>query len=166
VPQPRPLPDAQDWTVRGLPLPAALISLLETRSWLHPGRRVLHDVIPWFADPLMFMADLHEMRLQNKALDSVADNTSINALFRITRASHTGRDLDLPWLDAAQAVLIAVNEHAGDDVALALDYRTDTADPRVVASDIWTDATQYSWRIVTPTFTDLLAAFHRSASSE
>ncbi|WP_027345668.1 hypothetical protein [Hamadaea tsunoensis] len=152
--------------MRGLSLPAALISLLETRGWLPPGPRVLHDVIPWFADPLMFMADLHDMRLQNKALDSIADNSSLSSLFRITRASQTGRDLDLPWLDADQAVLIAVNEHAGDDVALALDYRTDAANPRVVASDIWSDATQHSWRIVTPTFTDLLAAFNRSASTE
>jgi hypothetical protein len=81
---------------------------------------------------------------------------------RPERRYHRG----LTWLDVDQTVLIAVNEYPGDDVALALDYRTDTANPRVVASDIWTDTTQYSWRIVTPTFTDLLTALYRSTSNE
>jgi len=55
-------------------------------------------------------------------------------------------------------VLIAVNERAGDDVVVAVDYRTDPADPRVVASDCWTDPAKYTWRVVSPTFTGLLAA--------
>jgi hypothetical protein len=62
-------------------------------------------------------------------------------------------------------VLIAVNEYAGDDVAMALDYRTDSADPRVVAADIWTDPAQYSWRVVTPTLTDLLTALQPAWSA-
>ncbi len=51
---------------------------------------------------------------------------------------------DLPFPDAS----------FGDDVALALDFRTSTADPTVVASDFWTDPRQYAWRIVTPRFTE------------
>ncbi|MBQ1075433.1 hypothetical protein KBX06_20015 [Micromonospora sp. C31] len=50
-------------------------------------------------------------------------------------------------------------------MALALDYRTDAADPRVVASDIWTDSPQISWRAVTPTFTDLLTALQDASST-
>ncbi|GAA3386339.1 hypothetical protein GCM10017750_68760 [Streptomyces racemochromogenes] len=42
--------------------------------------------------------------------------------------------------------------HAGDDVALALDYRTNRSDPRVVGSDFWTNRRQCEWRLVTPTF--------------
>jgi hypothetical protein len=105
--------------VRGLTLPAELISLLETGSWLHPGSRALRDLMPWFADPLMFMTDLGDMRFQNKALDAIAENNAISDLFRMTRTSRSGRDLDLPWLDVDQAVLVAINEYAGDDVALA-----------------------------------------------
>jgi hypothetical protein len=112
--------------------------------------------MPWFEDPLMFMADLRDMRFQNRALDSIADDRTISDLFRLARGSRTDHPVDLPWLDVDQAVLVAVNEHAGDDVALALDYRTDATDPRVVASDIWTDPGQLSWRVVTPTFTDLV----------
>jgi hypothetical protein len=39
--------------------------------------------------------------------------------------------LDLPWFDAERAVLIAVNQNPGNDVAIALDYRTDVTDPKV-----------------------------------
>lgn len=45
-----------------------------------------------------------------------------------------------------------MNRHAGDDVALALDYRTDPSDPRVVGSDFRTNPRQCEWRLVTPTF--------------
>jgi hypothetical protein len=39
----------------------------------------------------------------------------------------------------------------GDDVAIVLDYRSDPSDPRVVASDFWTQPEQCAWRIVGPT---------------
>jgi hypothetical protein len=39
----------------------------------------------------------------------------------------------LPWLDAERAVLIAVNRHIGDDVAIALGYRNDTMHPAVAS---------------------------------
>jgi hypothetical protein len=51
-----------------------------------------------------------------------------------------------------------VNERPGDDVAVALDYRTDPADPRVVASDFWTEHGPCSWRQVTLTFSAFVAA--------
>ena len=149
------LPDSPDWTVRGLALPPALISLLRTGGWVHPGQQALARLMPWFEDPLWFMPDLREMRRENGALDSLADD---GELFRLTRGGHPDRRLDPSWLDVDLAVLIAVNERAGDDVGVALDYRTDPADPRVVAADIWTDLTRYSWRLVTATFTELLTA--------
>jgi hypothetical protein len=39
---------------------------------------------------------------------------------------------------------------------MALDYRTDADDPRVVASDFWTDPKQCSWRAVAPAFSQLV----------
>jgi hypothetical protein len=119
--------------------------------------------MPWFEDPLGFLTDIRDMRFQNTALDSIADDRTISHLFGMDRGSRSDHPIELPWLDADQAVLVAVNEHAGDDVALALDYRTDPADPRVVASDNWTNPAQYSWRVVTPTFTDLLTVLQMVA---
>ncbi|MET8146850.1 hypothetical protein ACIBSW_14290 [Actinoplanes sp. NPDC049668] len=138
---------------------------MQNGKWIHPGKQALHDLMPWFEEPLTFMADLRDLRFQNNALDFIADDRSTSGLFRMARGSRSDHPIDLPWLDVDQAVLIAVNEHAGDDVVLALDYRTDSTDPRVVAADIWTDPTQYSWRVVTPTFTDLLAALQRAWSA-
>lgn len=146
------------WAIRGLPLPAALVALLRDGRWVHPGRQALHDVMPWFEDPLMFPADLRDLQLHNRSLDLVADDRSIRDLFRTTRGSRADRPDDLPWLDVDRAVLIAVNEYAGDDVCVALDYRTDPADPRVVASDVWTDPPHMAWRVVSPTFTEFVAA--------
>jgi hypothetical protein len=44
-------------------------------------------------------------------------------LSHVVRGSVTGPS-DLPWLDIEQAFNIAVNRRPGDDVAIALDYRT------------------------------------------
>ena len=50
-----------------------------------------------------------------------------------------------------------MNRRPGDDVAIALDYRTSPSDPRVVGSDAWTSQhetgqIQYVWREVAPAF--------------
>ncbi|GLV85384.1 hypothetical protein Slala03_50730 [Streptomyces lavendulae subsp. lavendulae] len=76
----------------------------------------------------------------------------MRALFREIRGSSQQGAVELPWLDVEQAVLVAVNRRAGDDVALALEYRTNPSDPRVVGSDFWTDPRRCEWRLVTPTF--------------
>jgi hypothetical protein len=63
----------------------------------------------------------------------------------------------MSWLDLDQAVFIAECRYAGDDTAIALDYRTDPADPRVVATDLATlDHRHLSWRQVTPTFSEFI----------
>ncbi len=105
----------------------------------------------------MFPGSLDRMRFENEALDLFADDAPLSQLFRVTRGSRMNRPSDLPWLDAERAVLIAVNRDPGDDVALALDYRTDVTDPRVVASDFWTDPSRCSWRLVAPSFTQLMS---------
>ena len=64
----------------------------------------------------------------------MANDARISPVFRM--ACGTAEEpLQLPWLDALQAVFIAVNRVIGDDLTIALDYRTDPLDPRVVASD-------------------------------
>ncbi|MEU7757381.1 MULTISPECIES: hypothetical protein [Micromonospora] len=131
--------------------------MLEQGLWRNPGAEVLQEVMPWFRDPLMFPGSLDRMRFENEALDLFADDAPLSQLFRVTRGSRMNRPSDLPWLDAERAVLIAVNRDPGDDVALALDYRTDVTDPRVVASDFWTDPSRCSWRLVAPSFTQLMS---------
>jgi hypothetical protein len=139
--------------VRGLVLPALLAELLASGQWQHPGDEVLHEVLPWFEDPVDFLSRTDRMERESRSLDMYADDEPSSRAFLVTRGSIAG-PVWLPWLDAELAVLIAVNRHAGDDIAIALDYRNDAVDPAVVASDAWTWAypSAYLWRPVAPTF--------------
>ena len=136
--------------VRGLALPDLLIDLLAAGRWRHPGDDVVREVVPWFEDPLIFLTSVDHMHRESRSLDLFADNSRSSELFRVARRSVVG-PVELPWLDVELAFLVAVNRMPGDDVAIALDYRSDPSDPRVVASDLWTDPKQCAWRVVAPT---------------
>ncbi|MFF5234382.1 hypothetical protein [Dactylosporangium sp. NPDC000521] len=149
-----------EWTVRGLAVPSALVVLMEAGAWRDPDPAALHEVMPWFADPLVFLTSIEWMRRENRSLDLFPRQASLSALFRTARGSRTAGRVELPWLDVEQAILIAVNRNPGDDVAVALDLRTSPADPAVVASDFWSDPRQCHWRPVTPTFTEFATRLH------
>ncbi|MDN3353031.1 hypothetical protein [Actinomadura sp. DC4] len=121
---------------------------------MHPGDERLHEVSPWFPEPLDFLPDVRQMRRESRSLDLFADDRALSRLFRTARGS--AGPVELPWLDAERAVLIAVNRVPGDDVAIALDYRGE--EPRVVGSDFWTDPTRCAWRTVAPTFPEFASA--------
>jgi hypothetical protein len=74
---------------------------------------------------------------------------------RSSDASRARAPVELPWLDVERAVFIAVNRHIGDDLGIALDYRTGTDDPRVAASD-WSSGDGCLWREVTPRFSEFV----------
>ncbi|MFJ2172588.1 hypothetical protein ACIOHE_06675 [Streptomyces sp. NPDC087851] len=138
-------------TVRGLPLPAPLTSLIDRGLWQHPGDGVLAKVIPWFEDPLLFVSNPEQMAFASQSMDMFADDPH-STYFRQARGSSGISPLELPWLDVEQAVLIAITRNPGDDGALALDYRTDPSDPRVVGTDYWSNPLLCEWRVVAPTF--------------
>src|SRR5262249_60155296 len=104
-------------------------------------------------DAVDFLSRTDLMERESRSLDDDADDERASRIFHVTRGSVAG-PIRLPWLDAELAVLIAVNRHAGGDVAIALDYRNDARDPAVVASDAWTWTypSAYLWRPVAPTF--------------
>jgi hypothetical protein len=156
-------------TVHGLALPELLAGLLDSGRWRHPGDDVLRAVVPWFEYPLDFLHSPGEMRRESYFLyeDGSADDPRDSGLFHVVRGSAAGPG-DLPWLDVEQAFNIAVNRRLGDDVAIALDYRTGPSDPRVVGSDMWTSQhqtgrIQYVWRQVAPTFSAFAEALGLSA---
>lgn len=138
--------------VRGLALPQLLIELLADDRWRHPGEQALREIMPWFEDPLHFLTNVEEIRRESRSLDFLTDDVATANLFRQARGSTAPEPVELPWLDVDLAVLVAVNRIPGDDVAIALDYRTSALDPRVVASDSWTDPNRCGWRTVAPAF--------------
>lgn len=146
------------WQINGLPLPDPLIRLLKSGRWRHPGDHALHQLIPWLDDPLDFMTTIDGLNLLNRLISQMDAGTM--EFFQIGRGS-AGQPIAMPWLDLDQAVFIAECRYAGDDIAVALDYRTNTTDPRVLATDTATIAQQHlSWRQVTPTLSQFIDALH------
>ena len=142
--------------VRGLVVPELLSVLLRAGRWTHPGEPAITRVMPWFRDPLDFLSSTQQMQWESQSLDLPTRDEETAALFRYAR----GPAVELPWLDADRAFFIAVAQYAGDDTAVALDYRTSSSDPRVVASDLWTDPSLCTWRTVADTFAAFVAVLH------
>jgi hypothetical protein len=144
-----------EFTVNGLPLPKLLIELLQTGKWQHPGHDVIHKVIPFLGVPVMFLESAKHM--QSESSGWAAEDEYSSNLFHEVRGSEIAAPVTLPWLDVEKAFFIAVNQEFGDDVAIALDYRTSVDDPRVVASE-WQRGDQFVtfWREVTPTFSEFV----------
>jgi len=139
--------------VRGLVLPTALAGLLASGRWQHPGDDVLRRALPWCESPLHFLHSVSAITSQSEVLDMYADDDWSSRYFHITRHTRErGHYLGLPWLDAGLALMIAVNRDPGDDLAIALDYRSEDGSPVVVGSEAWTYPRGYLWRPVAPSF--------------
>ena len=126
--------------VHGLVVPDLLLVLLREGRWNHPGELAIARVMPWFRDPLDFLGSTQQMERESQSLDRLIQDDEMAALFRFAREPTATGPVELPWLDVDRAFFIAMARCAGDDTAVALDYRTGSSDPRVIASDVWTKA--------------------------
>ncbi|WP_328829002.1 hypothetical protein OHT77_15440 [Streptomyces sp. NBC_00252] len=144
-------------TVRGLTLPARLTSLLDQGRWRHPGDAEMATLMPWFESPIDFLATTRQMEWESGSLDTF-DDDRYAAFLHVARGGGQETPVELPWLDVEKAFFIAVNRVPGDDVGLALDYRTDAHDPRVVGSYVSMNPLLYEWRVVAPAFSAFAAA--------
>ncbi|MCY1054617.1 hypothetical protein [Nannocystis sp. SCPEA4] len=88
---------------------------------------------------------------------SLAEDPRTSRFFRMVLGSMQPTPVALPWLDAELAVFVAVNREPGADLGIALDYRTSREDPRVVASDWWSEPGGCCWRVAAPTFSAFVA---------
>lgn len=127
-------------------IPILLRTLIETGRWQHPGDDVLRQVIPRLTDPVDFRRWLPRTTIADEVASFSRESLQ---LFKLYRNSEPYRPL--PWLNADQAVFIAVNRVPGDDVAVALDYRASADEPTVVAS-CWPDNKFYEWFEVADSF--------------
>lgn len=143
--------------VRGLVVPDLLLVLLREGRWTHPGESAFVRVMPSFHDPLEFLVSTEQMERESQALDRLIQDDETAELFRLAREAASTGPVELPWLDVDRAFFIAMAQYAGDDTAVALDYRTSSTDPRVVASDVWTSSAPYTWRTVAETFSEFVA---------
>ena len=103
------------------------------------------------------------IRLESSGL--LRDVPRFGKVLHEARGSTSAVPICLPWLDVEMAILVAVNRFPGDDLGIALDYRTDTADPRVVASDWDPGPGGCRWREVAPSFSKFVQLLGSSAAS-
>ena len=146
--------------VNGNPLPKLLTDLLRCGQWRHPGDDVLKELIPFPMDAVDFLKNIRWIERESSSLLCQAEDARLRGVFYLSRGSQACSPVDLPWLDAEKAVLIAVSRMAGDDVAIALDYRENIVDPRVVASH-WVDGGKEApWGEVSRSFSTFVAKLH------
>jgi hypothetical protein len=139
--------------VNQLPLPALLVELMSTGRWKQPSDEQIRRAVPFLLEPVNFLLRIESMRFESKG--HIADDPRTSILFQEYRSGRDG-ERDLPWLDTDESLFIAVNRELGADLGVALDYRTSIEDPRVVASDWWTDEHRCNWRQVEARFSDFV----------
>ncbi|HLN29229.1 MAG TPA: hypothetical protein VK395_15880 [Gemmataceae bacterium] len=144
----------EEYVVNGLQLPPLLVALLQQGRWQHPGDEVLRRLIPFFRESVDFLTAVPAMRRESSGF--LADEPRIAKVFHEARGSKSAEPLCLPWLDVELAVFVAVNRVPGDDLGIALDYRTGVLDPRVVASDWDEGAGGCIWREVATSFSEFV----------
>lgn len=150
--------------VRGLVVTDLLLVLLREGRWNHPGETAIARVMLWFRDPLEFLGSTLQMERESQSLDRLVEDDEMAVLFRFAREPVGTGPIKLPRLDVDRAFFIAIARYTGDDTAVALDYRTSSTDPRVVASDVWDSSAPYAWRTVAETFSEFVAELRLNGS--
>jgi hypothetical protein len=140
--------------MHNLPLPPLLIELINQRRWIQPSAEFFERIVPFCPEPMILLPSIEEIYFETAGIYEYAP--LIADLIHIKLGSRSNIPLALPWLDIEQAYFIAVNRIPGDDIGIALDYRTSNIDPRMVASD-WSDDSQGCvWREISPTFSQFV----------
>ncbi len=138
------------------PLPPLLVELMNTGRWKQPTDETIKQVIAYLQEPVDFLLNAEEIHRESSHLLTLVNDLKMAELFYEYKGSTTSVR-DLPWLDVEKTLFIAVNRNSGDDIAIALDYRTNLEDPRVVASDWWSENnSKHLWREVESRFSEFV----------
>ena len=149
---------------RGIPLPPLLVSLIREGRWRQPSDSVIQVVIPVLqGQPVDFARNEAEMRSftagARELVEDFLHQEQSDWHLEISRVAKSlpGKPVpDLPWLDIDLAIYIADNRNWGEDLAIALDYRSDRSDPRVVVTDHHWGGRGCRWSEVSPSFSQFV----------
>lgn len=112
-------------------LPRRLVELIAQGRWVHPGDERIRAVVPFIREPLQLVGSSKSI-LGSHEWCLMGPDEAEDELFSEYRGSRAAAR-DLPWIDVEKTLFLMINGVPGDDVGVALDYRTDP--PRVIASD-------------------------------
>ena len=145
--------------IRGMEFPLIFKELWSDGRWKQPREGALERLVPWLQGPILFLETVSSLECENSA--ELATNEFFSWMLREYSSQHTEEIRPLPWLDVEQSLLFGVNLIHGDDLGLALDFRTSPEDPRVVAT-YWEDETQDCPYNTTPEGMSDLKPHHRA----
>ena len=132
-------------------LPPLLIDLIRTGRWIHPGDDLMLAKVPFIHEPMeLFGSDYKP--IVSISMMGLYENK--NELFPEYRGSLFPERV-LPWIDFELALFLMANKYPGDDVGIALDYRTGPDSPRVIGTD-WHTAGDSGYRIICETFDEFV----------
>jgi hypothetical protein len=125
-------------------LPRALIEADRVAKW--PSQQRLSGSLLSTAAPFMSDMDFELLTLSQisgkerseianlESLVDCAKTASTALVWQVYAGNNTQGPSDLPWLDVEKALVVGGGADYGDDTFIALDYRLDRSDPRVVIS--------------------------------
>jgi hypothetical protein len=129
-----------------------LSELISAEQWVNPSTSKIRRNAPFVNDPLVFLTGYEIMIFESRSL--MGDEELENSVFHEYLGFQFEDVRSLPWLDVDRSLFIAVNENPRDDVGFALDFRTSSTGPRVVA-DEWVDG-GCVWKRVASTFSSFV----------
>jgi hypothetical protein len=147
-----------------LPLPTLLVEMMEDGTWRHPGAEMMIRIAPFIKEELDFRTSENRIHTGECLMGAFEDE---NKTFHEYRGSRVSGVRDLPWIDVEKSALIAINQYPGDDVAVALDYRTSMTDPRLIGTE-WIEGDDGGcfWREISPSFTEFARAIFESKATQ
>ncbi len=118
-----------------------------SNHWHHPGSQVIAQATPFFTTTVDFIESIDEMRQATSCYEFVecADGA------QVFDSRMVSLNADLPWLDTSKMLVLAESHSSEPHAVIALDYRMDTENPRVVASEE-SHNKQAFWEEIAPTF--------------
>lgn len=141
------------YTINNLPVPQLLIKLMKEGKWKNPKKEIIKEVIPFFKYDIDFLRTIEEMRSESQGICEDVD------FFFEKRSSKDDKAKKLPYRDLDLSFLIAVSASLGDDIAIALDFRTSMENPRVIANNWWRNKeVGCQWEEVSPDFESFVKA--------
>lgn len=143
-----------DTSRRKLPLPSALIALMDAGQWTHPGSEILRSCAPFIHDPLVILTSIEAMLFNSGPLmgHSQIEDERLHEYRGSALAARS-----LPWIDVEKTIFIMCNERIGDDCGIALDYRTNLDEPEVIGSDWHSGCGGVVYRKIADSFSEFAA---------
>ena len=116
--------------VKDLRIPEELQAVLNTSELQDLVVNELSSKFSFLEFPMEFLQSLEEIRLLS------SDQTFlIEEYWNVRSSQNLNKEIDLPYLDFDNSLMIAINKYPGEDLAIALDYRSNPDVPCVVGSN-------------------------------